>query len=206
MKTMALTPKQQRFVQEYLVDLNATQAAIRAGYSAKTARSQGQRLLTNVDIEPAIAAAMKERSERTESTADEVVRELHLLAMVDMGTYLKFSEDGTSFVLDFSNLPEGATRCISEITQDVYTERTGTDDDGKPIFEAVKRTKFKLHDKRGSLDLLGRHFGLFPNRHHVSAPDGGPVNFRDLSDDQLNSRLATFLGMALAAAAVKGKR
>jgi hypothetical protein len=47
---------------------------------------------------------------------------------------------------------------------------------------------------------------MFPNRHHISAPDGGPVNFRDLSDDQLNSRLATLLAMSLAAAAVKGKR
>ena len=70
---MKLTPKQQRFVEEYLVDLNATQAAIRAGYSAKTARAQGQRMLTKVDIEEAIQAAQQERSVRVQCTQDSVL-------------------------------------------------------------------------------------------------------------------------------------
>ena len=70
---MKLTPKQQRFVEEYLVDLNATQAAIRAGYSAKTARAQGQRMLTKVDIEEAIQAAQAKRSERVQCTQDSVL-------------------------------------------------------------------------------------------------------------------------------------
>ena len=68
-----LTAKQERFVAEYLIDLNATQAAIRAGYSEKTARSQGQRMLTNVDVANAIAAGQAERSERTEITQDYVL-------------------------------------------------------------------------------------------------------------------------------------
>lgn len=70
-----LTDKQQRFVDEYLIDLNATQAAIRAGYSEKTARSQGQRLLTNVDIKLALSAAQEERSERTKIDAAWVLQE-----------------------------------------------------------------------------------------------------------------------------------
>lgn len=65
-----LTAKQARFVEEYLIDLNATQAAKRAGYSEKTARAQGNRLLTNVDVEHAIQEAMKARSERTEVDQD----------------------------------------------------------------------------------------------------------------------------------------
>lgn len=68
-----MTPKQERFVQEYLVDLNATQAAIRAGYSAKTANEQGARLLTNVSVRSAIQKAMDARSERTGITADYVL-------------------------------------------------------------------------------------------------------------------------------------
>lgn len=68
-----MTTKQQRFVEEYLVDLNATQAAIRAGYSAKTAYSQGQRLLKDVEVKRAIEVGMGERSNRTGITADEVV-------------------------------------------------------------------------------------------------------------------------------------
>jgi len=70
---MPLTPKQARFVEEYQVDLNATQAAVRSGYSAKTAKSQGQRLLTNVAIVAAVQAAQTEISERVEITVDEVV-------------------------------------------------------------------------------------------------------------------------------------
>ncbi|MEM9223461.1 MAG: terminase small subunit, partial [Pseudomonadota bacterium] len=73
---MVLTPKQRRFVEEYLVDLNATQAAIRAGYSQKTARSIGQQNLTKLDITHALADAMKERTERTELSADWVIQRL----------------------------------------------------------------------------------------------------------------------------------
>lgn len=72
-----LTPKQEAFVHEYLVDLNATQAAIRAGYSPRTARAQGHRLLTDADIAAAIEAAQAERSERLRLTADDVLRGLH---------------------------------------------------------------------------------------------------------------------------------
>lgn len=71
-----LTAKQQRFVDEYLIDLNATQAAIRAGYSEKTARSQGQRLLTNVDIARVIKKAQSAISERNLVTQDDVIRGL----------------------------------------------------------------------------------------------------------------------------------
>lgn len=68
-----LTPKQQRFVEEYLIDLNATQAAIRSGYSEKTANEQGSRLLANVSISEAIAEAQNKRAERTEITQDYVL-------------------------------------------------------------------------------------------------------------------------------------
>lgn len=74
---MALTPKQQRFVEEYLIDLNATQAAIRAGYSEKTANEQGARLLANVSVSEAVQSAMADRSKRTEITADYVLNTIH---------------------------------------------------------------------------------------------------------------------------------
>ena len=78
-----LTNKQSRFVEEYLIDLNATQAAIRAGYSEKTARSQGQRLLTNVDIQERFKGQIEQRSERTEITADRVIQALADIAYTD---------------------------------------------------------------------------------------------------------------------------
>ena len=80
-----LTPRQRRFVDEYLVDLNGTQAAIRAGYSQKTARQIGQKLLTKVDIQQAISAAQAARQERTELTADEVIRDLREVRDVCLG-------------------------------------------------------------------------------------------------------------------------
>ncbi len=73
---MSLTPKQACFVEEYLIDLNATQAAIRAGYSPKTAEVQGSRLLGNVTVREAVEAGMKARSKRTEITQDEVIEGL----------------------------------------------------------------------------------------------------------------------------------
>jgi len=73
---VSLTPKQQRFVDEYLVDLNATQAAIRAGYSPKTADRQGHRLLKNAEIAQSVAAGREARAERTELTADWVLTKL----------------------------------------------------------------------------------------------------------------------------------
>lgn len=73
---MPLNPKKQAFVREYLVDLNATQAAIRVGYSAKTAKQQGSRLLTDVDVRAAVDAAQQDRSERTKVTADYVLTNL----------------------------------------------------------------------------------------------------------------------------------
>ncbi len=73
---MSLTPRQARFVEEYLLDLNATQAAIRAGYSKKTANEQGARLLAKVSVRKAVAEARQARSERTEITQDEVIQGL----------------------------------------------------------------------------------------------------------------------------------
>lgn len=77
---VALTPKQQRFVNEYLVDLNATQAAIRAGYSPRTARNQASDLLAKPDIQDAIRSARAEQQARTQITADYVLRRLRLEA------------------------------------------------------------------------------------------------------------------------------
>jgi phage terminase small subunit len=81
---MALTAKQQRFVQEFLLDLNATQAAIRAGYSKETADKQGPRLLTHPEVKVAIDAAKVKRSERTEIDADWMLRRLVEEAEADL--------------------------------------------------------------------------------------------------------------------------
>ena len=87
MNAKTLTPKKSRFVEEFLIDLNATQAAVRAGYSKKTAKQQASRLLTNVDVAAAVAEAKRERSEAIEINAEWVLRqavELHRRCMQEI--------------------------------------------------------------------------------------------------------------------------
>lgn len=88
-----LTPKQARFVEEYLVDLNATQAAIRAGYSARTAGQTSFELLKKPEIQILISEAQKKRSKRTEITQDRVLQELAKLGFGDIRDI--FSDDGS---------------------------------------------------------------------------------------------------------------
>ncbi|WP_186121082.1 terminase small subunit [Burkholderia gladioli] len=90
MKTQKLTPKQQAFVDEYLVDLCAAAAARRAGYSERTARQQGDRLLTNVAVQAAIASAMKARGERTRMTADHVLQLAEAMLMADVNALISY--------------------------------------------------------------------------------------------------------------------
>lgn len=88
--TDTLTPQQARFVEEYLVDLNATQAAVRAGYSAKTASQQGARLLGNVKVQEAIAMAKAARAERVQVTQDMVLADLLAVASADPNELIQF--------------------------------------------------------------------------------------------------------------------
>ena len=81
---MPLTPKQHRFVAEYLVDLNATQAALRAGYSPRTAPQQGSRLLKNVEVQAAIAAQQAQQLEVVEVRIEDVLRDLKAIAHTDL--------------------------------------------------------------------------------------------------------------------------
>ncbi len=170
---MSLTAKQARFVEEYLGDINGTAAAIRAGYNKKQARQQAYRLSQKPEIRAAVAAAMQRRSKRTEITQDRVLQELALIGFADMGDYLTLGEDG-EVRLDLSKLPEGATKIIAELTQDVYVEGTG-----KKARE-VKKTKLKLHDKRGALVDIARHLGMFIDRFKIERDA-----LDDLSPDEL---------------------
>ena len=145
-----LTDKQKRFVEEYLVDLNATQAAIRAGYKEKTARSIGQENLTKPDIQEAIQAAMDERSKRTGITQDRVLQELAAI--------------GFSKATDFAQIRGGAVR---------LTETDDLADEQKRAVAGIKEGKYgielKLHDKIHALHLIGQHLGMFGSK--ANEPD-----------------------------------
>lgn len=163
-----LTPKQARFVEEYLIDLNATQAAIRAGYSARTAKQQGQRLLTNVDVQAAVSAAQEARSERTEITQDAVLRELAKIGFANMSDYMRTGLDGDP-VLDFSNLSRDQAAALSEVTVEDFKDGRGEDS------RDVRRVKFKLADKRAALVDIGRHLGMFKDKIELTGQIGMPT-------------------------------
>lgn len=154
---MALSLKHQRFVAEYLVDKNATQAAIRAGYSKRTARQQGARLLTNAVIAAAVAEKAEKQVEKLEITAERVLRELALLGFANMEDYMRVGTDGDPY-LDFSALSRDQAAALTEITVEDFKDGRG--DDARD----VRRVKFKLADKRAALVDLGRHLALFTDR------------------------------------------
>ena len=151
---MKLNTKQKMFVKEYLIDLNATQAAIRAGYAPRTANRTGSRLLSHVVIRAALEKAIKKREERTEITQDMVIKELAKIGFANIGDYVSFTGEGDPFV-DLSDMTKDQSAALSEITVDDYTDGRGED------ARDVKRVKIKLCDKKGALVDLGKHVGMF---------------------------------------------
>ncbi len=154
-----LTPKQARFVEEYLIDLNAAHAAVRAGYSKKTAKQKGYALLKQPEIQGAVTEAIQARSERTLAEGDDVVLELKRLAFSNIRQYVEWGPDGVK-LKDSTGLDDAASRCIAEVSE-TKSEKGGT-------------VKFKLHDKRAALTDLMRHLGLFNDNLNL----GGSVGLR----------------------------
>lgn len=158
-----LTPKQARFVEEYLVDLNGTQAAIRAGYSVRTANEQGSRLLANVSVAQAVGQAQAERSARLRLTQDRVLEELASLGFAKLGDYAEWGLD--RFALIESSTVD--TRAVQEVKVKETVLSSG--EDGETILK--REYGVKLHDKVSTLKLLGQHIGMFVDRHeHRNAP------------------------------------
>jgi phage terminase small subunit len=164
---MSLTPKQQRFVEEYLIDLNSTQAAIRAGYSRSTADVAGPRLLGNVRIAAKIEEAQRLRSERTQLTADDVLRELAVLGASNAWNY-RIDAAGN---LDLAEgVPESAKRAVASIKRKT---RIIPQKNGPPITR--HETEFRLWDKNTALANIGKHLGMFTDRHEITGVGGGPL-------------------------------
>lgn len=160
----ALTPKQAQFVREYLIDLNATQAAIRCGYSAKTAYSQGQRLLKDVEVSAAVEEAMAKRAERTEITADRVLQELAKLGFADIRRIFAGGN-----LLDPSDLEDDIAAAVQSV--EVITRRTPGEEN-----QVEHVHKIKLADKIGALTQIGRHLGMFTDKVDANVSGGVTVN------------------------------
>ena len=158
-----LTSKHERFVQEYLVAVNAPQAAIRAGYSKKTAQEQSSRLLTNVTVSESIANGKKLLADQTGVTAKKVIDEMARIGFANMQDYLDLS-DPENPTIDLSKITPEQASAIAE----TRVERRGLQ----------RRVTIKLHDKLHALVNLGKHLGLFNDRQLHGGLDGGPIQHR----------------------------
>lgn len=163
-----LTPKQALFVDEYLRDMNATQAARRAGYSAKTAETQGPRLLGNVRVQQAISAARERLAKKFEITRERVMLEYARLAFADPRNF--FNDDGT--LKRVPDLDDDAAAALAGF--EVMEEFEGS---GKDRFQIGVTSKVKWADKKGALDSISKIMGWSVDRvkSEVSGPDGAPI-------------------------------
>jgi phage terminase small subunit len=143
-----LAPRQQRFVEEYLVDLNATQAALRAGYSPRTARSQASRMLTCVNVQAALAAAQRAYTHRVHLTQDAVLAEIALLQRSDV-THYHIDDHGN--VALAPQAPPDAMRAVSSLKKKI------THTDAGVTYE----TTITLWSKPAAVKMAGEHLGLF---------------------------------------------
>ena len=175
-----MNPKQQRFVEEYLVDLNATQAAIRAGYSKKTARGQASDLLTNPDIAAAIEEGRKALQERTHFTQDRILRELAALALSNVA---HFEIDAFGEVTLTDDAPAGAMAAVASIKKRIKTDEAGN--------TIGVETEIKLWDKPASIRMAGQHLGTFPEHHkHTGKVEMTPGKLEEMTTEQLDARIA----------------
>lgn len=171
---MALNPKQEQFVAEFLIDGNATQAAIRAGYSKDTAYSQGHRLLKHAEVRAAIDEGRQAALQAAGAEAIAVIRELVSIANSDVSELL----DGSGRLRKLSDLPPNVRRAIAsfEVEQEAVGAARVTDDGMELDPQTVTTTRVKFWDKTKALELLGKHLKMFTDKAELAGADGEPLS------------------------------
>ncbi|MGQ6231068.1 terminase small subunit [Serratia sp. IR-2025] len=180
-----LTDKQELFAREFIKDLNASQAAIRAGYSEKSSRNQGARMMANDDILNRIAELKAERNEEVGINAAYVLRRLVEIDQMDAADIL----DDEGGLLPISAWPKVWRTSLSGL--DLNRLRMAGKNDEEDIETTIQ--KIKWPDKVKNLELLGRHVDVQAFKEQVSnehtGKNGGPIEFKDLSEEELGERL-----------------
>lgn len=171
-KTGEITGKRLRFVQEYCVDQNATQAAVRAGYSPNSARQQGQRLLSNAAIREAIDARVQTIAADVGVTAERIIAEQARVAFAGMSRFLRITADGDP-MFDLSACSPEDLDLLGEVIVEDYTEGRGED------ARDVRRIKIKPLDKGRALDALAKIMGMYRDK-TAEAADRNTDAVRDL--------------------------
>ena len=156
-----LTPKQERFIQEYLIDMNATQAAIKAGYSKKSAQIIGFENLTKPIIHAAISEAQKKTAVKLEITREEWLTELVRIFKADMRDFINIDPDtGCVVAKGYDEMPEGGGKVISSIKE----KRSIKEDSSGNDSVIYSQYEFKLHDKLKAGEMIGKHLGFLKDK------------------------------------------
>lgn len=184
-----LDAREERFVEEYLIDLDPRRAGVAAGYSATMANSKVYQWVSNRKIKPHVYDAIRdrqaERSKRTEITQDRVLSELAKIGFSDLRNVL--TSDGR--LIGPKNWDDDIAGAISSL--EVVT-RHG--DEGAPT---EYTHKIKVWDKPSALINIGKHLGMFANKHEHSGPGGGPIETSDVSLTEVARRLAFIMTSAI---------
>lgn len=154
-----LSPKERRFVAEFLKDQNAKQAAIRAGYSPKTSETQGPRLYRKVQVRAAIDTELAKIQEKAGVTQERILNALLNIAEIDPRKL--FHRDGT--LKKIHELPDDVALTIASIESDELKGHL---------------KKIKFWDKPKALELLGRHLKMFVDRNEITDGSGAPVTIQ----------------------------
>lgn len=192
---LTLTAMQRRFVEEYLIDLNGTQAAIRAGHSFKTAAQIAHGNLKKPNIQAAMKIEQDLRTKRVGITVDRIVTELAKIGFANLIDYVTINDQGDAYV-DFSKVNRDQMAAVMEITVEEYTEGRGE------LARDIKRTKFKMADKRAALVDLGKHLGMFIERKELN------VNHteKSLSTEERQARISELIGREAADRIIEATR
>jgi phage terminase small subunit len=151
------TKRNEAFITEYLIDMNGTQAAIRAGYSEKSAETQASRLLRNDKVKRKIKELQDKRAEKVGITAERVLQELALIGFSNIQDYL----DDKNHIGELTKLDEVKAKAIGSVKVSVIETKQGT----------YTETQFKLHDKLSALEKIAKHIGFFQRDNEQKGAD-----------------------------------
>jgi len=168
-----MNPKEQAFVREYVKDFNGKKAAIRAGYSAKTAESKASQLLRKVNVQNALQSILQRAEEKAELKLEDLQRHLQKIIEAKVTDFVHFNESGVSFVKNSDEFP----REVAGVLQSVTVIENHTQDGSMTL-----RSSVKLHDKLKAIELYGKTIGAFLDR--VEHTGSGPVIIMLPDEDQ----------------------
>ena len=169
--SVELTERQKLFIAEYVKDMNATQAAIRAGYSPRSAQTDGPRMLRNARISDEIARAKAEQFGRIGLTADRIIEEIAAVAFARMPEFIEWGHGDQMRLKPSEELTDHQAAAVAQVVE--VEKFIKTLDDGDQLLS--RERTIKLHDKLNALEKLCKHLGLITDRKEITGAGGDAV-------------------------------